>query len=139
MPVLSFPHAFGAVPEPEAGDGKNEQRQAHEGGVAELEPAVGDAQQPVDDGAVVEVFDEIGPALLYEQQLPGGAVELQGGVMIGKRELDHAFVGAHIDAVELEGEPCGDGVAQQAHGLAVEAVEGQPIGQFGGGAALGFG
>jgi len=56
-----------------------------------------------------------------------GPVELEGPVFFHKNELDHPFVRADIHPFQFGGQAGRDGIAQEAAGIGVQAIEGEPL------------
>ena len=94
---------FGAQPEPEACDGKEEKADAHNGHVDQLEQVVAGAQPVVDYRTVMDLLDEVGGAELLFQDPSSGTVDLQSGEMLLKSEFDHPLFAADIHPVDIRG------------------------------------
>lgn len=96
---LTFSHFFGSVPKPKSRNRKNEQGNAHNRGVNDLNLAVRGIEIPIQNGAIVNVFDEVAISFVNMQYFSCGTVELYAPKVILENEFYRAFFFPDINAV----------------------------------------
>lgn len=132
--MLDFADALGVQPEPEAAERQQHQAQRSEGGIGGFDRVAVGACEAVHDGAVVDLLDEVVPAFLGEEHLPGGEVYLDFGVIFYENNLDDSLVGPKVEAVNFISEA--EAVTGEGEGEVLDAIHREPLAGVGAGAFL---
>lgn len=92
------------IPYPESRQGKHDQRQANQAAVDQFKGLPPGAQMLIQDGSVVEIFNEIRPTAPGLQQFSGHTIQLQIILLLLENELRDSVFFPDVYAVEFCGQ-----------------------------------